>query len=268
MFLNVNDNKVFSFGHSDGSDGTFALDVYKPSSFAGFVCYNSMLSNIFANNIYLKNAINRPLYLVHSNLDDIRPIEQTRLIVNLLDSIQTPLTYKEYIGYQHYDKHLQKDLPYSLLFINTNSRNPFSKKIYWETDDYSNNSCDWIKITKFDTALSNSNWHIPLNTVSYDKRTKSYSSNPYPYYRNNKSASVSANCINNTIRVQTSRVNEIELLISPIMLHLENPIHVFINGKSVFNAKIAADKSFTMDSFTSNLDRTALWVASLKLKVE
>jgi predicted peptidase len=98
-FLNINDNRVFAFGHSDGSDGTFALDVYKPSDFAGFVCYNSTLSNIFANDIYLKNSINRPLYLVHSDLDDIRPIEQTRLIVNLLDSIQTPLitisTYKK-----------------------------------------------------------------------------------------------------------------------------------------------------------------------------
>jgi hypothetical protein len=159
-------------------------------------------------------------------------------------------------------------LPYSLEFISTISRNPFKKSVYWETDDYSNSSCDWIKITKFDTALNNSNWHIPLNTVSYDKRSKSYTGNPYPYYRNKKSASVSANCINNTIKIETSRVSEIELLISPIMINLENPIQVIINGKSVFNAKISANKSFIINSFKSNLDRTALWVTSLKLKVE
>src|SRR6185369_15142153 len=59
-FLNIDDKKVFAFGHSDGSDGAFAFEIYRPSMFAGFVAYNSMLTNIFAYDIYLKNLLNRP----------------------------------------------------------------------------------------------------------------------------------------------------------------------------------------------------------------
>lgn len=267
-FLNIDDNNVFALGHSDGADGAFALNVYKPSNFAGFVCYNSMLTNIFANDIYLKNSTNRPLYLVHSDLDDIRPIQQTRLVVNLLDSLKSQVIYKEYPGYQHYDKHLQKDMPFSATFINATNRNPFKKEIYWETDDYSNNSCDWLKITEFDTSLNNANWHNPINTVSYNKILKSYTAHSIPYYRNNKSAAVKASFINNTINIETSRVKEIELLISPIMVNLENPIDVIINGKQVFNAKVLSDKSYLINSFRNNFDRTVLWVTSIKLKVE
>ncbi len=111
--MNIDDNKIFALGHSDGSDGAFALEVYKPSLFAGFIVYNSMLTTIFGHDTYLRNTLNRPLYLVHSSLDDLRPIEQTRLIVKILDSLNSPVLCKEYIGYQHYDKHLPIDLPYS-----------------------------------------------------------------------------------------------------------------------------------------------------------
>lgn len=265
-FLNIDDNKVFAFGHSDGADGAFGLDVYKPSNFAGFVCYNSMLNNLFANDIYLQNSLNRPLYLVHSDLDDLRPIQQTRLIVKLFNSLNSPIIYKEYPGYQHYDKHLQKDLPFSSAFIDTTSRNPFNKNIYWETDDYSNNSCDWIRITEFDTSLNNANWHKAINTVSYDKVAKNYRSDLY--YTNDKSAVVKASCINNTINIQTSRVKVIELLISPKMINFKKPVHVNINGKTAFHNEVSFDKSFLINNFKKNFDRTALWVTSIKLKVE
>ena len=127
--LNIDDNKIFALGHSDGADGTFALEVYKPSTFAGFVVYNSMLTTVFGHDTYLRNTLNRPLYLVHSDLDDLRPIQQTRLIMKILDSLKSPVLYKEYIGYQHYDKHLQIDLPFGYEWMKGISRNPFQKNL-------------------------------------------------------------------------------------------------------------------------------------------
>lgn len=125
--LNIDDNRLFAFGHSDGSDGVFSLELYKPSSFAGFIVYNSMLTNFRNYDIYLRNTANRPLYVVHSDLDDLRPIQQARSIMKILDSLNSPVLYKEYIGYQHYDKHLQIDLPYSNEWIKGISRSSFQK---------------------------------------------------------------------------------------------------------------------------------------------
>jgi predicted esterase len=263
--LNIDDNKVFAFGHSDGSDGVFGLEVYNPSPFAGFIAYNSMLTNLRAYDIYIHNSINRPLYLVQSDLDDLRPIQQTRDIVKILNSIKCPVFYKEYYGYKHFDKHLKIDLPYADAWAKEIERNPFSSSLYWELDDVTYNTCDWLKVLQIDTFASNAKWHNELNTPNYNKMDGSYFGS---YYMLNKSGAVRAIYQNNIFSLQTSRVTDIELLISPIMVNLQNPITIIVNGKKVFNDKVVADKDVLLNHFSSSFDRNALWIASIKLKVK
>jgi len=221
--LNIDDNKIFAFGHSDGSDGAIGLGVYNPDLFAGFVAYNSMLNGIFARDFYIRNIINSPLYLVHSDLDDLRPVQQTRVIVNELKKTGSNILYKEYIGYQHEDKHLNKDIPYVPRFISSVSRNPFKTQIFWETDKANlYNSCNWIKISDIDTSAVNAPWHTLLNFKSYDKKAKQFTEKfPY-YYRLNKSAAVKATFNNNIFSIEASGVSGIELLISPVMVTWRN----------------------------------------------
>jgi predicted esterase len=264
--LNVDDNRVFALGHSDGSDGAFALEIYKPSIFAGFVAYNSMLTNIFSHDIYLRNTVNRPLYLVHSDLDDLRPIQQTRLIMKILDSLNSPVLYKEYIGYQHYDKHLQMDLPFSYEWTKGISRNSFQKNIAWEMSDSTYSTCDWLHVSRFDTSLTGAKWQTELNAKFYNKRDKALFD--FPYYNLNKSVAVKAYFNDNVFEINTSRVKEIELLISPIMVNLQNPVIVKVNGKEVFDKKVIADKAFLLKNFTSSFDRKAIWVTSIKLETD
>ena len=261
--LNIDDNKVFAFGHSDGSDGVFALEVYKPSTFGGFIVLNSLLTNIFSRDIYLRNTANRHLYLVHSDLDNLRPIQQTRSIMKILDSLNSPVLYKEYIGYQHYDKHLQIDLPYSYEWIKGISRNSFQKNITWELSDLTNNTCDWLRILQFDTTVAAALWHTEVNTLMYNTRDKVNFN--FPYYDLNKSVAIKAYYNNNVFEINTSRIKEIELLISPIMINLQNPVIVKVNGKEVFNKKVTVDKMFLLKTFTSSFDRKALWVTSIKI---
>ncbi|MGZ3753275.1 MAG: hypothetical protein ACXVB0_20630 [Mucilaginibacter sp.] len=263
--LNIDDNKIFALGHSDGADGAIGLGVYSPNPFAGFAAYNSMLTNLFAKDFYIRNITNNPLYLVHSDLDDLRPIQQTRVIVSALSQLNNQMLYKEYIGYQHYDKHLSKDIPNVGFFINSTSRNPFKSNIFWETEKVGPyNSCGWIKITGIDTFHVAANWHTPFDFKSYFKNTGKWIDNLW--YNSRKSAAVRATYNNNTFNIETSRVTEIELLISPVMVNLENPVIVNINGKQVFSGKISADKDFLIRQFKDNFDRQALWVNAIKIK--
>jgi predicted esterase len=264
--LNINDNKIFAFGHSDGSDGVFALQLYKPSVFAGFIGYNSMLTNIFAYDMYLQNTTNRQLYLVHSDLDDLRPIQQTRDIVRLFDSLKSPVLYKEYLRYKHFDDHLRIDLPYSYYWTTQISRNPFQQNIYWEMSDSSYNVCDWLKISKIDTLAASAEWYKEINTPLYNKLNKTYRSEPY--YSFNKSAAVKAFYNNNKFQIITSRIKEIEVLISPVMVNLQNPVVIEVNGKEVFNTRLAPDKTFLLNNFSKTFDRRALWLTSVRLVVK
>lgn len=265
--VNIDDSKVFAFGFSDGADGAFALDMYKPSLFAGFVAYNSILTNIFTWDIYYKNTVNRPLYLIHSDNDEIRPVQQTRQVMKSLDSLQAPVLYKEYIGYRHFDNHLEKDLPYSSAYLHGLSRNCFPKSIYWETDDYNNNTCDWMRITQMDTTLDNAKWHKEMNVKSYNRDNGTIENMLY-LGRLNQSAAVVGNCNNNIFDIQTSRVKELEILINPVMVNMDDPVTVNINGKEMFKGKVRADKTFMINNFAEKFDRQALWMASIKIKVK
>jgi predicted esterase len=267
--LNIDDNKVFAFGHSDGSDGAVGLAVFKPNQFAGVIAYNSMLTNIFAKDFYIRNIINTPLYDVHSDLDDLRPIQQNRVVINELTRLDPDIIYKEYIGYQHYDKHLDKDIPYTQQYINSVSRNQFKSAIYWETDSAKNyNACDWLTITGIDSKLPAAPWHKDLQVESYNKRIQKFMPGENYYAGLNASAAVKAKFHNNMFDIQTSGISGIELLISPVMVNLEQPVTVNINGKQAFIGKVIADKAFMINDFKSNFDRDAIWVTSLKLKVD
>ncbi len=265
-FLNIDDDRVYSWGHSDGSDGTFALDVLSPSIFAGFVGYNSMLTQI-CGQVYLRNMKNKPFYLVHSDLDDLRPIQQTRLQIKALDSLKVPITYKEYLGYKHEDKHLSLDSKNSKLFIQSVVRNPYPKVLYWESDNDLFNQIDWLKIKSLRVEDESKIWQSNINQKSYDRiNKKSFDFDYYSY--KNKSGAVIAEFRNNAFRIKTSRVEEIELLISPVMVDLKKPVVVVINGKVVFDKKMGADKDYILNEFASSHDRKCFWVNSLVLKTK
>lgn len=268
MVLNIDDDKVFAMGHSDGSDGAVGLGVYSPDVFAGVIAYNSMLNNLFARDFYIRNIQNRPMYLVHSSLDNLRPMKLTRAIVDSLLKFDNDILYKEYIGYNHYDKHLDKDLPLACEYMKGISRNPFQSRANWETahsDIYS--SCDWLKVTGINKASPNAMWYAPFNIIASSTRQGQVIGYQY-YNRLDKSAAVKAAYYNNVFSIQTSRVTEIELLISPIMVNLENPVTVIVNGKQVYNKKVKPDKIFLLDNFKINADRNAVWVNSISVKVE
>ncbi len=265
--LNIDDSKVFVFGHSDGADGAVGFGVYSPDMFAAIIAYNSMLNNLFAKDFFIRNIQNRPLYIVHSDLDDLRPIQQTRVIIDSLLKFDNSILYKEYIGYQHFDKHLEKDLPYACIFIKSICRNPFRSYTYWETEkDSPYNTIDWIKVDTLNITLPSATWHTPLNFTYYDKRNKQWTDFPY-YNPLNKSAAVKATYNNNTFNVEASGAEQIELLISPVMVNLEEPVVVIINGKQVFKGKVKTDKGFIIDGFKKDFDREAIWVNSIKVKV-
>ncbi|MES2267586.1 MAG: hypothetical protein V4520_12550 [Bacteroidota bacterium] len=266
--LNIDDNRVFALGHSDGADGALGLAVYTPDAFAGVVAYNAMMLNLSTKDFFIKNIVNRPLYIVHSDLDDLRSMQQVKDIVSTLKTIDDRILYKEYIGYEHYDKHLTKDLPRALDYIKGISRNPYQANLNWETStDTIFNGCNWLKITKADTTKARAHWQTDFNVKAYDRKAKKYYDMLYYRYVTNN-VEVKASFQNNIFEIQTSRVGEVEVLISPVMVNLEQPVIVILNGKQVFANKIATNKNFLLRNFSTTHDRQALWVNSLKVKVE
>jgi predicted esterase len=266
--LNIDDNRVFALGHSDGADGAIGMGVYKPDQFAGLVAYNTMFNNLFARDYFIRNIQNLPLYEAHSDKDKLRPIALNRQIVDSLKMYTHQLIYKEYAGYEHYDKHLSIDEPLADAYMKKLVRNPFPADIYWETMQGSPyNFSNWLIIANTDTTMASAAWHKPFD-VSYRyyfERDQTWVSTRI--YNPLKSAAVKASYSNNVFTLQTSGVTEIELKISPKMADLKRPVTVIANGRQVFKGMVKADKAYLLNDFAQNFDRAAIWVNSIKVKI-
>lgn len=259
--LNIDDNRVFAFGHSDGSDGATGLAVYSPNQFAGIIAYNSMLTNIFARDFYIRNIANKPFYEVHSDLDNLRPIVDIRNIINGLKNFDDTIHYREYAGYKHEDKHLQLDQENALAFMKGLSRNAAPSKVYWETlsEEYGKNS--WLEVNQIDTNIRAA-WYKTFNV----KHTGKYSFLDY-YGGLLPGAAVKGNYKDNVFDLQTSGVRQLHIRISPAMVDLNKPLTVIVNGQQLFKGKVAMDKTYLLSNFEKNADRKLLWVNAINIEL-
>jgi predicted esterase len=267
--LNIDDNRVYAFGHSDGADGAIGLAVYVPSQFAGVVAYNTMFTNLFAHDYYIRNIQNRPVYEVHSDKDQLRRINVNRQIIDSIKRFDSRINYKEYLGYEHWDKHLSIDAPEANKFMVSVKRDPYQRKIFLETTQNSPyNSCDWLTITKVDTNIKDESLY-----ASFEINYREYSKNKQQWlegkvYNPLKSAVVKASFSNNQFNLQTSSTGEIQIKLSPYMVDFKEPIIVNINGKRVFQGKVTACKTHLLNSFKTFFDKEALWVDAIKFKIK
>jgi len=263
--VNIDDSRVYALGHSDGADGCFALSIMAPSVFAGFVLYNAMLTNLQANDIYLNNVTNRPLYIVHSELDALRPIMQVRAVIKALQEVSKSTLFKEYPAMVHYDKHLELDLPRANLFLRKTIRNPFPSNIYFESNSEYYNRCDWLKVTGFDLRSDKAPWHNEINVPVVD-RNGTFVDKAF-YYAYGESYAIRGVFRDNVFYIESSRVSAFEIYLSPSMVDMSRQIRCVVNCAEQFNRRVRFNKSFMIDSFTKNFDRKALWVNLIRISI-
>lgn len=88
------------------------------------------------------------------------------------------------------------------------------------------------------------------------------------FYYPNKSGILKASFFANTFTVEGSCVKEFAIKISPEMVQMNNPVKVFYNGTLVYNQKCDLDRSYLISDYRNNLDRKALWVNEIEIKVK
>jgi predicted esterase len=261
--VNIDDNRVFAFGHSDGADGAFGLEIFQPSFFAGFLLYNSLLANLKATNNYVANVQNFPTYIVHSDLDDLRPVEQITAIVDSLKKGGAKLHYEIYHGYKHVDDHLRLDMPAAYKFTNRTTRNPFPQKIYWEASNAVDSRYSWLQVDSFNLYLPAASWQHEVNSRAFVYETRTWAE--YNYYNTFPGYVIEAFYSNNTFTVNTSKVLGFSLLISEKMIDPAEPVKVIVNGKLLFDQRVKPDKRFIAACFQQDFDREAIWSNRIKI---
>ena len=170
---NIDDNRIYISGFSDGGSGAFHLALNAPDDFAAFYPLNGMISVgsiVTQIPVFLPNFKNRFVYAINTDEDGLYPAKNMRIFIKLSLETKANLFYKEYWGIGHTFEYADKELPILFDNMKTKTRSIFNPEIYWETSMLEYGKCDWLQITAIDTLLTPKEWQIEYNVEIADER--------------------------------------------------------------------------------------------------
>lgn len=267
--INIDDDKVFITGHSNGATGSFNYLMKQQSPFAGFYGFNTQ-PKVRNGGTFIRNIANRSYFNVSTDEDYYYPPNANDSLNVMMTNLKADYQDHRYNGWPHWFPQFDESEPvYPMIFrdIAGRNRNPFRKDIYWECDNLNYGATDWVKITSLDTLAKPASWQTQLNfnihkLLSYDKDenliTKDTLLKAFNFPR--KSGAVKGHFNNNEFHMEISNVKSFRLLISPEMVDVSRPVIVFVNGVKKLEQKVIYNREFIINNFKETLDRKAIWI--------
>ena len=274
--INIDDNKVFISGHSNGATGSFSYLMKQPTQFAGFYGFNTY-PKVFTGGTFVENSKNRSFINFSTDQDYYYPPNANDDFTKLMTKINADYKEYRYNGFPHWFPKFDESEPaYEILFNDLASRvrNPFPKEISWEFDNENYGAIDWLSNIKLDTLKPKSDWHKKLNFkikkwLNYNKNdslvVEDMDKNAFDFPR--ESGKIIAEYENNTFRIKTSAIKSFLINISPEMVDVKKKVKIYINGKLYFNNKIKYNREFMLQNFENNQDREQIWINYIEVKI-
>lgn len=249
---NIDDNKVFVGGHSNGGTGAFWFATKKPSCFASFFGFNFLPAS-YGSNTTLHNLDNNYTFFGVSGIAD--KTFPAPVVENIYRTAQ-----EQGLKWENFFLEGGHLLPFdnkdSIAFIfekiAAQKRASFPAKLAWETDDIRNGKIDWVEITALDTLAQRAPWHTNLvPTIISENKLR------LPF-NGNKTGLLKARREGNDVYIETSCVKALKLYIYEGLFDINKPIRVYVNNQLLFNKKVTASSSVMLEAFFKHKDRTQI----------
>ena len=146
---NVDPDRVYLTGFSDGASGAIHMCAHNPTPFAAFVPLNGnpLVANM-AGAVFAQNMRSRPTYAVNTTTDPLYPSERMKPLMEVFKKAGADLTWRSIEGHGHRPSYMPDEAPHIVEFIKKHVRT-LPKKIIWLTDDVEKRGrCDWLVIEK------------------------------------------------------------------------------------------------------------------------
>lgn len=169
--FNIDDDRVYMTGFSDGGSGSFFFAMCYPSYFAGFLPLNGhpgVGGEAGEIQTYFVNLYNRPVYVINTTDDELYPASEILPMMELAHTAQADVMYRVYAGIEHSFDYADQEMPLMHSFMMTHPRSlPVS--VQWETA-YPNAECDWLAINEIQEQQQRADWHEDHNMELTDDR--------------------------------------------------------------------------------------------------
>ncbi len=167
---NIDDNRVFMTGFSDGGSASFLFAMSYPSYFAGFLPLNGhpgVGSEVGKIQTYFVNLFNRPMYVINTDEDGLYPADEIHDMLELAYEAEADIFYRIYTGIGHEFDYAEEELPRMVSFMENNPRH-LRPLVKWESA-YPNQECMWLRIDSI-SEQGHADWYKDHNMEIVDDR--------------------------------------------------------------------------------------------------
>jgi hypothetical protein len=148
--FNVDENRVFGTGFSDGGSGSYYLALTHPTPFAGFIPLNGhpAVAGAKGLQIHPRNFVNKPMYAINTENDSLYPSTSVKPIMDALLQIGAPIVWKNIPKFTHNPMYLPEERPAIWTWAQETVRDPHPKQVVWEGTKDAPSRVHWLSVER------------------------------------------------------------------------------------------------------------------------
>lgn len=265
---NVDENRVYLTGISDGGTGAYFFALRDPGPFSSFLPLNGHMG-VLANpdvgadgELFAGNAVNRPLFVVNGERDPLYPADAVAPFVEHLRELGAQVVFHVREDAGHDTSWWPDERAAFEAFVAAHPRDPLPDRLSWRTertDRY--NRLAWLIVDRLGAAEGESRFEDDNLLSLGGRRLRLFGRGGRP------SGRVDVARRGNTVEVSTEGVRAFTLLLSPDELDLGQPVTVRVNGRVAFHGRVEPSLETLLRWAARDNDRTALFAAELRIDV-
>lgn len=237
---NINDNKVYIGGHSNGATGALWFALNNRTDYAGFFGFAISPVLNLGQSFYANLDNEQKLITLNGTKDNTFEYKNVSAVYEKAKAqnpnwILQPITN----GDHNFMGDFPKEIETMLADLLKQNRNPFPHTITEQTDSEDTDPNFWLKISRLSDSVK----------------------------ENKQSATAEADYANNHFNIKTIGAAQIRLLIPYGMIDYKKPVKISINGRQVYKNKLKVDKNILIESFMKSRDKKFLVANNLDLDV-
>ena len=145
---NIDEDRVFLGGFSDGGSGALVMGLYDPTPWAGFYALSGsiVVAGMAPDDAFPANLSNRPVHAANGGVDPLYPSVLQKMLIDQLKEQGARITWTDYPASGHDDSYMEQEDPKVNQFLLKTERDPAPKHLVWETASPKVGRCDWVRI--------------------------------------------------------------------------------------------------------------------------
>lgn len=169
---NIDDNRVWMGGFSDGASASFFFAMAKPNDFGAFVPLNGHMGVAALDGELTTcpaNMRNSPQHVICTDNDGLYPAARMRKTIEMAIDAGADIIYREYNGYGHDFGYAEAELPVIANFLDSHPRDRFPNKVFCESVGPDFGWMRWLRLESIAPG-TRAEWHKDYNTPLVDNR--------------------------------------------------------------------------------------------------